>query len=259
LNKCVQTPGTGSQRIPMATNDNSHIYIIKLNRYILSFLVINLLLVVLMPLKVYSSNDTGNCHCFRNRAFNTVDKFASDDYLLTTTFNSLLASEFKISKRQIITMKMQGGVANDDLIIALYLSREAGIDVSQILNMKKKQPWTKIIRQLKTSKTPSKAEHALNFITAETSDDQVSNEIINRIIIARFPSAQDSLELLKKQNLTSKEIILAYTLAKHADTPVFAITDQYKQNDLSWSEIAHNFGLEPANVGKLLYSEDEPK
>ncbi len=34
---------------------------------------------------------------------------------------------------------------------------------------------------------------------------------------------------------------------------------QYKQNDLSWSEIAHNFGLEPANVGKLLYSEDEPK
>ena len=154
---------------------------------------------------------------------------------------------------------MQDGVANDDLIISLYISREAGIDVSQILNMKKEQPWTKIIKQLKTSKTPFDAEHALNLITAETSDVQIINEIINRIIIARFLSAQDSLELLKKQNFTSKEIILAYTLAKHTDTPVLAIADQYKQNGLSWSEIAHNFGLEPADVGKLLYSEDKPK
>ena len=230
-------------------------HIIQLNRYILSFLVINLLLVILLPLKVHSSNDTGNCHCFRNRTFNTGDKFSSDDYLLTTTFNSLLASEFKISKRQIITMKMQDGVASDDLIISLYISREAGIDVSQLLTMKRKQPWTKIIQQLKTSKTSSNAEHAINLITTVTSDDQIINEIINRIIIARFSSAQESLELLKKQNCTSKEIILAYTLAKHTDTPVLAIADQYKQNGMSWSEIAHNFGLEPADVGKLLYSE----
>ena len=160
MSKCVQTPGIGNQRIPMATNNNSCIYIIKLNRYILSLLLINLLLVMLMPLEVYSSNDTNNCHCFKNRTFNTVDKFASDDYLLTTTFNSLLASEFKISKRQIITMKMQDGVANDDLIISLYLSREAGIDVSQILNMKKSSLGQKssssykLAKHLPTPKTP---------------------------------------------------------------------------------------------------------
>ena len=254
MSKCVQTPGIGNQRIPMATNNNSCIYIIKLNRYILSLLLINLLLVMLMPLEVYSSNDTNNCHCFKNRTFNTVDKFASDDYLLTTTFNSLLASEFKISKRQIITMKMQDGVANDDLIISLYLSREAGIDVSQILNMKKKQPWTKIIKQLQTSKTPSDAENTFNFITTKTSDDQITNDIVYTIIIARFPSAQDSLAILKKENFTSKEIILSYTLAKHIGTPVLTIANQYKKNGISWSEIAHNFGLEPVDVGKLLDS-----
>jgi len=226
----------------------------KLNKYRLSFFVINMLFLAILPQGAHSSNSTNNCHCFKNRTFNSVDKFASDDYLLTTTFNSLLASEFTISKRQIIMMKMQGGVANNDLIISLYIARETGVEVPQLLTLKKNQSWTKIIEQLKTEKTSLDTENTFNFITADISDDQIAAHITNLMIISRFSSTQESLALLRDKKFTAKEIILIHTLASHTGTSVLAITDQYRKNGFSWSEIAYNFGLEPANVGKLLDS-----
>jgi hypothetical protein len=205
-----------------------------------------------MPQVAHSSSETKGCHCFRNRTFNTEDRFASDDYLLTTTFNSMLASEFNISKRQIIMMKMREGVANDVLVTALYLSREIGLEISQLLKMRKKQSWQQIINQLKTGKTSPDTEELFLFITTGASDDQIAEYIINLMIISRFSLPQESLALLKNNDLNSREIILANTLAGHSGTSVLAIANQYRKNRLSWSEIAHNFGMEPADVGKLL-------
>ena len=238
----------------MAILLNPLINIMKLNKYRLLFLVINILFLAILPQGAHSSNSTNNCHCFKNRTFNTANKFASDDYLLTTTFNSLLASEFTISKRQIIMMKMQDGVANNDLIISLYISKETGVEVPQLLTLKNTQSWTKIIEQLKTETQSSETDNAFNFITANISDDQIAEYITNLMINARFSSTQESLELLRDKKFTAKEIILVHTLASHTGSPILAITDQYRKNGLSWSEIAYNFGLEPANVGKLLDS-----
>jgi hypothetical protein len=60
------------------------------------------------------------------------------------------------------------------------------------------------------------------------------------------------VDLLRKKGLNSREIILVNTLADHTGTPAQVIAAQNRENGLSWSEIAHNFGLTPADVGKLL-------
>ncbi len=224
----------------------------KVKKYSLFYLVICLLVLVVMPQVAYSSNDTKGCHCFRDRTFNIEDRFASDDYLLTTTFNSLLASEFNISKRQIIMMKMQEGVANTILVTALYLSKETGVEVSQLIKMKKKKSWQQIINQLQTEKKSTDTKDPFQFIKKDASNDQIAEYITNLMIISRFSLSQESLALLKNIDLNSREIILANTLANHTDSPVLAIADQYRKKGLSWSEIAYNFGLEPADVGKLL-------
>lgn len=221
-------------------------------RYHLTFLALGLLLLPLLPQTSHSANETAGCHCFRNRTFNAVDKFSSDEYLLTTTFNSLLASEFNISKRQIIMLKMEEGVANDVLVTALYLAAKTGSEVSQLLKMKQQQPWQEIISRLKMDKTSSDFEKLLAFITPDVSDEQIAEYVTTQMIFNRFSPAPESVDLLRKKGLNSREIILVNTLADHTGTPAQMIAAQNRENGLSWSEIAHNFGLAPADVGKLL-------
>lgn len=205
----------------------------------------------------HAAGDAANCHCFKNRNFNKTDTFASDDYLLTTTFNALLANEFNISKGRIVMMKMQGGVSNTDMIISLFLARETGVEVNALLDMKKTQNWAATANRAKTKAVTPDIEEKLKFITPQSSDEEIAGRITDNLIIARFPSGRESLQQLKSTRLTAREIVLANTLADHSGTSVQAISKQYLDKGFSWSEIAHNLGLEPAGVGKLLLTEKE--
>ncbi|MCL7489465.1 MAG: hypothetical protein M8357_14965 [Desulfobulbaceae bacterium] len=223
-----------------------------MNRHIAPCFAITLLVLTALPQTAFSVGETTNCHCFRNRTFNQADRFASDDYLLTTTFNSLLASEFDISKRQIIMMKMGEGVAGDDLVTALYLSRSTGLEVAQLLAMKKKQSWQEIITPLQGKAEAPETRKLFDFILSGSSDQQIAEQIITGIITTRFSPSPESLQFFSRNDMNAREIILASVLADHTGAAVPAIVGQYRQKGLSWSEIAHNFGLEPSEVGKLL-------
>ncbi|HER63283.1 MAG TPA: hypothetical protein ENO11_04835 [Desulfobacteraceae bacterium] len=223
-----------------------------MTRYIAPCIAITFLVFTALPQTAFSAGETNNCHCFRNRTFNPADKFVSDEYLLTTTFNSLLASEFNISKRQIIMMKMGEGVANNDLVTALYLSRSTGLEVAQLLAMKKKQSWQEIITPLQDKTEAPETKKLFDFILSGSSDQQIAEQIITGIIAARFSPSPESLQFFSQHDMNAREIILAGALANHTGATVPAIVDQYRQKGLSWSEIAHNFGLEPSEVGKLL-------
>ena len=222
---------------------------------------LGIFLIVLLniPLTAISAETTANCHCFRNRTFNPADKFIADDYILSTTFNSLLASEFNVSKRDIIMMKMRDGVGNTDLMAAFYISQQTGSDVKQLLQMRKKLSWQEIVRPLLEGSQPSKMKDSLSFIQSSKSDAQIVEHITQLLIISRFSSSPAVLKELKKQNLTEKQIVLAHTLGNHAGIPVEKIVDQYLNQGQSWSEIAHNLGLQPTDTGKLLENESPAK
>ena len=52
------------------------------------------------PVQNSFAESTINCHCFQDRSFDPGDKFAADDYILATSFNSLLAKSFDITKNR---------------------------------------------------------------------------------------------------------------------------------------------------------------
>ena len=195
---------------------------------------------------------TGACHCFRNRTYNPVEKSASDGYLLTTTFNSLLASEFDISKRQIIMMKMRKGIANNDLITALYISKKADVEVTELLQMKKKYSWRKIIDTLVPDSTHQVKRNVFEFVRTESSEQKIAEHIMQILIVNRYSPTQKSIQQLTDSNLHIREIILALTLSDRTGIPAMKIANQKLENNLSWSEIAYNFGMQPSDVGKFL-------
>ena len=101
------------------------------------------------PRHGYAGTTTA-CHCFRQRDYNPKAKFAADDYLLATCFNSLTARYFNISKRQIIMLKMKGGIHQDDLLTALQLHRNFSLDLQQLVSLRQQgYPWKDIVSKFK--------------------------------------------------------------------------------------------------------------
>jgi hypothetical protein len=96
-----------------------------------------------------SAESTVKCHCFKERSFNPADTFASDGYILATSFNSLLANFYDIPKRTIIMVKMNEGAGHNDLLIALKISRITGADLHIYLDLRKEnKTWAEIISGL---------------------------------------------------------------------------------------------------------------
>jgi hypothetical protein len=211
------------------------------------------LLFVLSPAMAPAMEQTDKCHCFRDRDFNPKKRFLADDYLLTTVGNSLTASHFSISKRQIVMMKMQGGTGNDDLLIGLYLESISGSEVKDYLAARERASWQEAVAG-DPKLSARKNDAILSLLREGEREEKIAGLIAQAMLRKRFDVSGESLFSLTQSGLSPREAALVLALAEHAGVPPGKIAAQYRTKGLSWSEIAHNFGLKPAEVGKLLLS-----
>ncbi len=214
-------------------------------------LILFLLLLAIPCSSVLAAEQTGNCHCFRNRIYNPADKYAADDYLLTTVFNSLTAQHFSISKRQIVMMKMKGGVPHNDLLIGLYISKCTGTDVSDLLAQKGRGSWKQVLSSITSQPLPQSDCEKTWQLIHDLPATEAAEIITQKMFLDRFSVSDSIFRSLQAQGLVSREIALVLVLAGHMQVEPEDIYIQYKNKGLSWSEIAYNFGLEPADVGKF--------
>jgi hypothetical protein len=211
------------------------------------------LLVILSPGMALTTEKTDKCHCFRDRVFNPTKKFQADDYLLTTVGNSLTASHFSISKRRIVTMKMKGGAGNNDLLIGLYLGSIVDSEGKSFLAAKAKSSWQEAVAN--DPRLNARQDDAIvNLLKKGETEEKVAGLIMQTMLRKRFDVSGEILLSLNQTGLLPRETALVLTLAEHVGIPAGKIAAQNKTKGLSWSEIAHNFGLAPAEVGKLMLS-----
>lgn len=215
-----------------------------------SMLRIVFFLLLFLPATYSSAEQTGGCHCFRNRTYDPSDRFAADEYLLTTVFNSLTAHSFSIAKRQIVMLKMKGGVHNDDLLISLYIAGRDGSEPAALLAEKGDRPWRRFLAQNPRAGSVRR-DKLYNRILEGLPDAEAAGQITREMLRSRFGVTGEAVNTMLRQDLTLREISLALTLAEHVRTDPAVISSQYRSRGRSWSEIAHNFGLQPADVGKL--------
>ena len=198
------------------------------------------------------AESTIQCHCFKERSYNPADRFVSDEYILATSFNSLLARSFDIPKRQIVMIKMNEGVAQGDLLIGLKVSKVTGIDVRKFLRLHKEDnTWAQIISDLqhqeKVKKNPL-LEAIRSGITVEEAGGRIADEIIGEF----YQVKPEEIEKLRMSGLNEKEMNLVFILVHARGQKPEVLAGEYKKRGRSWSEIAHNLGVEPINAGKLI-------
>ena len=192
------------------------------------------------------------CHCFTERSYNPGDKFVSDDYIVATSFNSLLARSFDIPKRQIVMIKMNEGVTQSDLLVGLKVSKVTGIDIRKFLRLhKENNTWTKIISDLQQQEKIKK-DPLLEAIKSGITVEEAGVRIVDEIIGEFYQIKPEEIKKLRMSGLSEKEMNLIFILAHARGQKPEVLVGEYKKRGRSWSEIAHNLGVEPINAGKLI-------
>jgi hypothetical protein len=220
------------------------------------YFVVLLLIFALAPIaRAETPQSTGSCHCFKDRAYNPDKKFAADKYLLTTSFNSFIAVNFNLSKSKIVMMKMRGGVDPDTLLIALYVAKEGGVDLDEVLTVLEHElSWGEIFASSSLNGN-AKAKKVFAAIEATKGDDAVAAEIVTDQLLKNYFGMTDkAIASFRKEGITGRELVLVTILAGHNAHSSSAedIIAMHGKQQKSWSEIAAVLGFTPKETGHLL-------
>jgi hypothetical protein len=198
------------------------------------------------------SGNAIQCHCFTERDYNPAERFAADDYILATSFNSLLARLTGLPKSQIVMIKMKEGLPQDDLLISLQAAKISGQKLQDILDLRRAgEFWPEIIANLPRQDAVKKNE-ILKSITAGTSVDVAGAGVADEMMTEFYALPADEMNKLKISGLNPREINLILILNHVSEIQPDALAALYTKQGRSWSEISYNLGLTPKETGKLV-------
>lgn len=194
---------------------------------------------------------TNGCHCFRDRAYDPARKFAADDYLLATSFNSLLARAYDLPKKQIVMLKMRGEVDQDELLIAMRAAKVTGADAMEMLKLRDgNYPWREILSSPAIKGATD--DPLLAAIRDGLSEVEAGRRAADLLLAGFFGVPLEAVGQLRASGLGEKEMALAFLLAHQNGSEPGSIVEQFQKEGRSWSEIAAGLNLDPAEAGRLM-------
>lgn len=202
----------------------------------------------------YGMESTIGCHCFKERTYSPEKRFAADPYLLTTSFNSFIAENFNISKRQIVMMKMQGGIDPDTLLIALYVAREGGVPLDTVLAVKENGgTWQQLLASPSIQGGPA-AKEIFTAIVNSAGDKAAADIVTDQLVQDYFSLTEQDVQAIRKQGATGRELVLVNILASQPfiEQSALELQNLYSGKQQSWAQIAASFNLTPKQTGRLL-------
>ena len=223
----------------------------KKTKFPLALIFCVFLFPITVPVDSLSQQMAAGCHCFKDRSYDPARKFAADPYILATSFNSMLAAHFNISKRQIIMMRMQGGVDGDDLTTSLYLGKVMHTDFESLLSLRAEgQSWAQIINK-KQAEIPG--EDPVRAAAGENADNKRINETaVTEMVSGYFGIPSEAIQNYRSKGLSDKEIVLSLGLSFKSGRPVDDLIALQREEGQSWGEIANSLGIAAADIGGII-------
>jgi uncharacterized protein HemY len=150
---------------------------------------------------------------------------------------------------------MKGGIDPDTLLIALYVAKEGGVTLDEVLTVLEHDvSWNEIFAS-SSLKGDAKTQKIFAEISATKGDDAAAAEIVtDQLLKSYFGMKDEEIEFLHKKNATGRESVLVNILAAHSsrDTNAIQILAMHSSQNKSWGEIAAYFGFTPKETGHLL-------
>ena len=154
-------------------------------------------------------------------------------------------------------IKMNEGVTQSDLLVGLKVSKVTGIDIRKFLRLhKENNTWTKIISDLQQQEKIKK-DPLLEAIKSGMPVEEAGGRIADETIGEFYQIKPEEINKVRMSGLNEKEMNLIFILAHAREQNPEVLVEQYKKQGRSWSEIAHNLGVEPDATGKLIIAYPE--
>jgi hypothetical protein len=194
--------------------------------------------------------DMSACHCFRDRSYDPAHRFAADDYLLATSYNSLMARTFGISKGEIIMKKMRGGVNGNDLLISLFLGSACSRPYPLLLAIRADGgTW----QQIAGSACGDKQNNIpIQTALARGNHARAVTLITDFMLKKRYRDLGEVIKKIRARLADNKKVALVLALAEQTGLAPDRLLTLYLDQKKSFAQIAHEHGLSPEQVGKNL-------
>jgi len=226
---------------------------ISFSRRTLPVLLLGVFLILFYSALSSGAEETGPaCHCFRNRVYDPEDKFGADDYMRATAVNSLVSGAFGIPRQQIVMMRMNG-VPLEELLTALYVSRDGRGDYRVLLDLRSERiGWTEAFARIGLA--PEAVEPRFKRLMGKH-DEEIMGHVQDSVVAAFFSVEPAEMIQLRKAGAENiRDRVLAIALAFRLNIRPDVIVRSVLAGTSSWGELANRAGLTPEDMGAYVES-----
>ncbi|MFH1020967.1 MAG: hypothetical protein V1782_10230 [Pseudomonadota bacterium] len=137
-------------------------------------------------------------------------------------------------------------------MITLQAAKVSGTELKHLLGLRERKfPWQKILSELLPAEK-FRNDKALKGLQSGIPDTEAGQKIADRLLVEFFHVPEKAVLALRATGLNEKEMALLLILDHAGKLPPHEGARQHAQEGKSWSEIAHQLGIEPADAGKLI-------
>ena len=177
-----------------------------------------------------------SCHCFRDREYDPADPGKSDEYLLATAANSLLAAAYGVPKREIVEARMSG-VSAEDLWISTYAASRQGSTAGDL--MKARAPaasWREVFRS-RGGQLESLGPRFVGALADGAGDVALARLAAAETLAGRLGTPWAELEEVIGRGATLQETVLAALLGHWSSRTAPEVFTDVKAGRSGWSRL----------------------
>lgn len=188
-----------------------------------------------------------SCHCFRDRVYDPAQPGATDEYLLATAANTLLAAACGIPRREIVQARMSGTSAAD-LWISSYAANRLRLEAGALLKARTgAASWRDVVRSY-GRELESLGPRFTAALAASAGDDSLAWAAAAQILATRVGTRWTELDALADRGATLQETVLASLLGLWSSRDAAEVYTDVKAGKAAWSRLLVGVGRSPEQM-----------
>lgn len=188
-----------------------------------------------------------SCHCFRDREFDPAAPDKSDEYLLATAANSLLAAASGMPKREIVQARMSG-VTAEDLWISTYAAHRQGEATAVLMTARAAAvSWREVFRT-RGGKLESLGPHFVGALAGGAGDVVLARLAAAETLAGRLGTPRTELDDVLGRGATLQELVLAVLLGHWSSRAAPEVYADVKAGKSGWSRLLAAQGRFPKQM-----------
>ena len=188
-----------------------------------------------------------SCHCFRDRDYDPANPEKSDEYLLATASNTLLATAYGIPKRDIVQARMSG-TSGEDLWISSYAAQRQGADAGSLMSARAAAPSWRTVFQSRGGPLEPLGARFVAALADGIGDAALARLVAAETLATRLGTPWAELEALAGRGATLQETVLAALIGAWSSRTAPEVYADAKTGKSGWSRLLAAQGRVPKQM-----------